>query len=79
MAGAAVDDMVARRTGKPGKSAIKTHDLGRSLASDRLEHGADSLTMRKPPRLQNPETTERRDRRSAEGRRNAGEIVVAAA
>jgi len=75
ISGAAVAELLRRRTAKAGLPAVKPHDLRRTCASDCLEAGIDVLALQRLLGHQSANTTLRYDMRGDKARRAAVEAV----
>jgi integrase/recombinase XerD len=75
ISGAAVAELLRRRTAKAGLPAVKPHDLRRTCASDCLEAGVDVLVLQRLLGHQSANTTLRYDMRGEKARRAAVEAV----
>ena len=75
ISGAAVAELLRRRTAQVGIPAVKPHDLRRTCASDCLEAGVDVLALQRLLGHQSANTTLRYDMRGEKARRAAVEAV----
>lgn len=75
ISGAAVAELLRRRTAAAGIAAVKPHDLRRTCASDCLEAGVDVLALQRLLGHQSANTTLRYDMRAEKARRAAVEAV----
>jgi site-specific recombinase XerD len=75
MSGAAVADLLARRSSSAGIGQVRPHDLRRSCASDLLSNGVDVLTTQQLLGHASAATTLRYDLRPERARRVAVEAV----